>query len=73
MSYAWAVDGLADDEDPGPRHDLRCRVQTHPGPVLDPEEDCDCRDDTGHTSFQAGVNRWIARFDSYSAERGRAS
>ena len=48
MSYAWtaAGRGFLDPEEPGPRHDLHCPVNTHPGPVLDPsnpEEDCNCR------------------------------
>ena len=48
MSYSWNVTGrgFLDPEEPGPRHDLRCPVITHPGPVLDPsnpEEDCNCR------------------------------
>ena len=76
MSLHWGAAGYGLDDEPGPRHDLRCPVITHPGPVLDPsnpEEDCNCRHLDGHTrDFHAGVNELVARFESY-APRERAS
>lgn len=71
MSYTWATNWRGDNDEPGPRHDLRCPVLTDPGPVLDPEEDCNCRGKDGHTrDFQAGVQRWVDLFEAYA---GRVS
>jgi hypothetical protein len=70
MSYTWAADWRGEDDEPGPRHDLRCPVLTDPGPVQDPEEDCTCRDLDGRMrAFHVGVQEQLDRFDSY----GRAS
>jgi hypothetical protein len=61
------VNGHVDPEEPGPLHDLRCVVLNDPGPVLNPIEDCNCRDLDGHTrDFQAGVQQKLNRFESYA-------
>jgi hypothetical protein len=59
------------DNEPEGRHDARCLVWLLPGPVLDPEEDCDCRDLDGHMrDFHTGVQEKVDRFESYA---GRVS
>lgn len=73
MSLVWAADWRGEDE-PRDRHDARCPTWTDPGPVLDPEEDCTCRGLDGHMrAFQAGVQKWMARFDAHGPEQGRSS
>lgn len=57
------------DDDPGPRHDLRCPVMVldQPEDPSDPEGDCTCRDYRGHTprGFLVGVDALVARYESY--------
>jgi hypothetical protein len=66
VSFTWAADWRGETE-PVNRHDGRCPVWQHPGPVLDPEEDCKCRGLDGHTrNFQAGVQEKVDRFESYA-------
>lgn len=75
MSYSWTATGVGFTiaGEPEDRHDGLCKIWLHPGPVLDPEEDCSCRDDDGHTrDSQADV---LDRFDSYAPhdQQGRAA
>jgi hypothetical protein len=57
MSYSWTSTGhgFLDDE-PQDVHALSCAIWQSP----DPADDCDCG------SFQAGVHRLVARFESYA-------
>lgn len=74
MSYTWATAWRGVDDEPGPRHDLRCRVMVvAEGPVPDPEADCTCRATDGHTSFTAGVERLINLIESYGPPREAGS